>query len=214
MESRRFDQLSVSVATGSSRRRVLAGLGAIAMGTLLGRDGEAKPSGNKGRSGSNSSASCAADCAQKFKAKGKNCKKKDDKSDKKQCLRDAKAGQALCRQECEAAENTSASTETGSVPATGTGTNSGETGTGEELSILAKDLCTPDGTSCQDDLDASSPGNCLTATCTKSVSDGRYRCQYTRNTDVCTGEKHICCNYRRDAKNSGMCVAHVEQCKL
>src|SRR5918998_3645190 len=137
MESRRFDQLTVSVATGSSRRRALASLGAIAMGMLLGRHAEAKASGKKGSSEPNSNASCAAGCAQKFKAKGKNCKKKDDKSAKKQCLKTAKAGQALCRHECEVAENTG----TGSTPTDDAGTDTGGSETGGELSILAKPVC-------------------------------------------------------------------------
>ena len=136
MESRRFDELTVSVATGSSRRRVLSGLGAIAMGMLLGQDAEGKRSGSKGNSEPNSNASCAAGCAQLYKAKGKNCKKKDDKSAKKQCLKTAKVNQAGCLEGCKAAEN----------PGTGTGTGT-DTGTGTTpeieggISILAKPIC-------------------------------------------------------------------------
>ena len=207
MESRRFDQLTVSVATGSSRRRVLAGLGVIAMGTLLGRDAEGKRSGNKGSSEPNSNASCAAGCAQKFKAKVKTCKKKDDKSDKKRCLKDAKTAQAECRQECKTAENTGAGTGTD----TGTGTAPEPDG---ELSAMIRPECTmgapAEKTAAECGTDK--PGNCLKATCVTVKS--RARCVYERQKEVCQGENHICCNYRRDAINSGMCVADVAQCEV
>lgn len=208
MESRRFDQLTVSVATGSSRRRVLAGLGTVAIGMLLGRDAEAKPSGNKGNSEPNSNASCAAGCAQKFKAKGKNCKKKDDKSDKKQCLRDAKTAQVLCRQKCETAENTAigTGTETGTAPDAGTET-------GDELSVMIRPACTMDAAPevTAEECGTDKPGNCLKATCV--TVNNRARCVYERQKSVCKGENHICCNYRRDAENSGMCVADVADCE-
>jgi hypothetical protein len=192
---------------------MIAGLGAVAVGMLLGRDAEGKPSGNKGNSGGKGNSDCNAVCAREAKVERKKCGGKDKKAAKKSCLQNAKQAQAKCRQKCVPTDNTGTGTgtQTGSAPATDV--DSGETGAGEEFSILAKDLCTPGGTSCQDDLDESSPGNCLTATCTKSVSDGRYRCQYTRNTEECSGDNHICCNYRRDAKNSGMCVADVAHCK-
>ena len=202
MESRRFDQLTISLATGSSRRRALAGLGAIVMGTLLGRHAEAKPSGNKGKSGTNGNADCNAVCAHEAKVARKKCQDKDKKAAKKQCLKNVKQAQAECRAKCVPTDNTG----TGSTPTEDAGTDTSGTDTGGDLSILAKDLCQPGDAGdayCQSTVE----GTCLIGTCTHLVRRGQYRCAYTRNPEACTDpEKPVCCNYRLDSPTSGQCV--------
>ena len=201
MESRRFDRLTVSVATSSSRRRVLAGLGTIALATLLGRDAEAKSSDNKGKSGTNGNSDCNAVCAHDAKVARKVCQDKKNKATKKGCLKNVQQAQAECRATCVPTDNTG--TESGSVPTNDTGgADGGSADSGSELGILAKDLCTIGGTSCQDDL---GPNTCLIGTCVKQ--NNRARCEYTRNPGACTDPtKPVCCNYRLDSPTSGQCV--------
>ena len=205
MESRRFDQWTVSVATGApgaSRRRVLAGLGAVALGSLLGRDTAAKPSGNNGNAGTNGNADCNAVCAHEAKVARKKCQDKDKKAAKKQCLKTVKQEQATCRTGCVPNDTTG----TGGTPTQDAGTDTGGTDPGDQLSILAKDLCTPGDAGdayCQSTVE----GTCLIGTCTHLVRRGQYRCAYTRNPELCTDpEKPVCCNYRLDAPTSGQCV--------
>ena len=211
MDTQRFDNLAVSVATGSSRRWLITGFGALAIGALLGRDAEAKSSGNKGNSGSNSNADCSAGCAHTAKDARKECQDKKNKATKKECLKKVKGAQATCRKTCELTQTTgtdtgtSTGTETSSAPPLMTGTETDtETGTESEgeFGILARDLCTIGGTKCQDDL---GPNTCLIGTCVKQ--NNRARCEYTRNPEACTDpEKPVCCNYRLGSSTSGQCV--------
>ena len=94
MDGTRFDRLTRRLSERSSRRRVLAGVGAVAAGSVLVPGVEAAPS---------SKAACMKQCNADAKATRRGTCKTLKSRAKNACLRDVQSTRATCRQACKSA---------------------------------------------------------------------------------------------------------------
>ena len=93
MEGKHFDQLTKRLGTGSSRRRMLAGLGLASAATLIGRAATAKPS---------TVVECKKACNATAKEDRKACAALHVPGTdvKNACLKEANATRKACRAAC------------------------------------------------------------------------------------------------------------------
>jgi hypothetical protein len=90
MDGNRFDTIARRLASVTSRRHVLAGLGVATAGSLVGRAAVAAPS---------PVAQCMKTCNRDAKTDRAECKSLKSKA-KKGCLKTVKQARADCRAEC------------------------------------------------------------------------------------------------------------------
>ena len=91
MDRTRFDRLTKSLGAGASRRRVLAGLGAVTTGALVGRVVTAAPPAG---------AVCKRECNAAAKATRRETCAELKSKDKNACLKGVKEARAECREGC------------------------------------------------------------------------------------------------------------------
>lgn len=95
MDGTRFDRITKGLTITSSRRRVLAGLGAISTGALAARGVAAAPPPK---------AVCLRECNATAKDTRRNVCAELKSKDKRDCLKDVKEARAECRETCRATE--------------------------------------------------------------------------------------------------------------
>ena len=96
MEGRQFDRIAKGLSSGASRRRVLAGLGLAATGSLVSQGVQAAPS-ERGQ--------CNRLCTSAAKTARQACREDFEGRAKGNCLREAARAQAECKAECREPDN-------------------------------------------------------------------------------------------------------------
>ncbi|MDQ3695367.1 MAG: hypothetical protein M3464_17320 [Chloroflexota bacterium] len=91
MDGTRFDRLTKGLGAGASRRRVLAGLGAVTTGALMGRVVTAAPPAG---------AVCRRQCNAAAKATRRETCAELKSKEKNTCLKGVKEARAQCREDC------------------------------------------------------------------------------------------------------------------